>query len=67
LFEFGVAVDSSDTGLSYPFAVDVVGFDLDFERVPVGELVIPDFRGVGVFEEDGLTVAAVLEISLAMV
>jgi hypothetical protein len=36
LFEFGIAVDSSDAGLSYPFAVDVVGFDLAFERVPVG-------------------------------
>jgi hypothetical protein len=67
LFEFGVAVNSSDAGLSYPFAVDVVGFDLAFERVPVGQLEVPDFGVVGVFEEDGLAVAAVLEISLAIV
>jgi hypothetical protein len=66
LFEFGIAVDSSDAGLSYPFAVDVVGFDLAFERVPVGELEVPDFRVVGVFEEDGLAVAAVLDIALAI-
>jgi hypothetical protein len=67
LFEFGIAVDSSDAGLSYPFAVDVVGFDLALERVIIGQLEASDFGGVGVFEEDGLAVAAVLEISLAIV
>jgi hypothetical protein len=67
LFEFGVAVDSSDAGLSYPFTVDVVGFDLAFERIPVGELEVPDFGVVRVFEEDGLTVSAVLDITLAII
>jgi hypothetical protein len=36
LLEFGLAVDSADAGLSYPFAVDVGGFDLVCEGVPVG-------------------------------
>jgi hypothetical protein len=67
LFEFGVAVDSSDAGLSYPFAVDVVVFDLAFERFPIGQLEASDFGVVRVFEEDGLAVAAILDISLAIV
>jgi hypothetical protein len=67
LFELGVAVNSSNAGLSYPFAVDVVGFDLAFERVPVGELEVADFGVVRVFEEDGLAVSAVLNIALTIV
>jgi len=42
LLVFGLAVDSADARLRYPFAVDVGGFDLVCEGVPVGELEVPN-------------------------
>lgn len=61
LRELRFAVDASHAGLGDPFAGDVVRFDLGFESVPVAELEEADFWVVGVFEEDGLAVASVLE------
>ena len=65
MFEFGVAVDASDTGLRHPLAVNVSGFNFAFERVPVVELEAADFGVVGVFEEEWLAVASVLHDSSA--
>ena len=42
LLELGLAVDSPDARLRYPFAVNVGGFDLICEGIPVGELEVPD-------------------------
>lgn len=36
LLVFSLAVDAADAGLGHPFAVDVGGFDLFGEGVPVG-------------------------------
>jgi hypothetical protein len=42
LLVFGLAVDSADAWLSYPFAVDVGSFDFAGEGVVVGQLEVPD-------------------------
>jgi hypothetical protein len=42
LLIFGLAVDSTNTWLSYPLAVDVGGLYLICEGLPVGELEVPD-------------------------
>lgn len=42
LLIFGLAVDAADARLRYPFAINVGGLDLVCERVPVGELEVPD-------------------------
>ena len=39
---FAQHVDAADARLRYPFAINVGGLDLVCERVPVGELEVPD-------------------------
>ena len=53
-------VDGANARLGHEFTVDGFGFDEGLQGVEVGEFEVADAGVMGVFEEDGLAVAAVL-------